>query len=143
MATTTASITLSSADLLSDNLSLSSTKTLHKAGTTTGLDGIQYERQEVATGDIYDIVGSSITNGTALGTDKAHKLYVANKHTDVTRYVDIYVAAVNIGRLYAGDWMFIPLEVAVAAQDVAVDAVGVSQVVEWCFVHEGKTLGQS
>ena len=38
MATTTASLTLSSADLLSDALSLSSTNTLYKAGTTTGLD---------------------------------------------------------------------------------------------------------
>ena len=34
MATTTATITLSSADLLSDNLSLSTTTTLNKGGTT-------------------------------------------------------------------------------------------------------------
>jgi hypothetical protein len=34
MATTTATITLASADLLSDNLSLSSTRTLYDAGTS-------------------------------------------------------------------------------------------------------------
>jgi hypothetical protein len=39
--------------------------------------------------------------------------------------------------------MFIPLEAALATQDVAVDAVGVSQVIEWALIHEGKTLGAS
>ena len=38
MATTTAAITLTSDDLLTDALSLSATNTLYKAGTTTGLD---------------------------------------------------------------------------------------------------------
>jgi|TARA_Y100000401_G_C8219843_1_gene172712 hypothetical protein len=143
MATTTATITLASSDLLSNALSLSATKTLYKAGTTTGLDGIQYERMELATGDVYDIVGSSQSNGIALGANKAHKLYLSNKATDPTYYVDVYVAALNIGRLYAGDWMFIPLEVAAATQDVGVEAIGAAQIIEWCFFHEGKTLGQS
>ena len=141
MATTTATITLASADLLSDNLSLSATQTLHKAGTTTGLDGIQYERLEVATGDVYDLTNQ--LGATALGANKANKVYIANKHTDPTRYVDIYIAAVNIGRLYAGDWMFIPLEAASAAQDVGIDAVTVSQVIEFALIHEGKSLPQS
>ena len=38
MATTTAAITLTSADLLTDTLSLSATNTLYKAGTSVGLD---------------------------------------------------------------------------------------------------------
>ncbi len=38
MATTTATITLSSADLTGDALSLSTTATLTKGGTLTGLD---------------------------------------------------------------------------------------------------------
>ena len=135
MATTTATITLSSADLLSDNLSLSATQTLHKAGTTTGLDSIQYERLEVPTGDVYDIV-----DATTAGANKANKVYIANKHTDETKYVDVYVAALNIGRLYAGDWMFIPLEAATATQDIGVEAISAAQVVEFALVHEGKTL---
>jgi len=135
MATTTATITLSSADLLSDNLSLSATQTLHKAGTTTGLDGIQYEKLEVPTGDVYDIV-----DATTAGANKANKVYIANKHTDETKYIDVYVAALNIGRLYAGDWMFIPLEAAAATQDVGVEAISAAQVVEFALIHEGKTL---
>jgi|TARA_R110000765_G_scaffold181207_1_gene287195 hypothetical protein len=135
MATTTATLTLSSSDLLSNALSLSATQTLYKAGTTTGLDSIQYEKLEVPTGDVYDMIDS-----TALGTDKANKVYIANKHTDETKYVDIYVATLNIGRLYAGDWMFIPLEGAAATQDVGIEAISAAQVVEFALIHEGKTL---
>ena len=135
MATTTATITLASADLLSNNLSLSATQTLHKAGTTTGLDSIQYEKLEVPTGDVYDLL-----DATAAGANKANKVYIANKHTDATKYVDIYVAALNIGRLYGGDWMFIPLEAAAATQDVGVEAISAAQVVEFALIHEGKTL---
>tara|TARA_Y100000592_G_C5442524_1_gene304185 strand:- start:971 stop:1387 length:417 start_codon:yes stop_codon:yes gene_type:complete len=135
MATTTATITLASSDILSNALSLSATKTLYKAGTTTGLDGIQYERLEVPTGDVYDMI-----DATALGANKANKVYVANKHTDETKYVEIYIAALLVGRLYAGDWMFIPLEAAAATQDVGVEAIGAAQVVEFALLHEGKTL---
>jgi len=135
MATTTATITLASSDILSNALSLSATKTLYKAGTTTGLDGIQYERLEVPTGDVYDMI-----DATALGANKANKVYVANKHTDETKYIEIYIAALLVGRLYAGDWMFIPLEAAAATQDVGIEAIGAAQIVEFALLHEGKTL---
>ena len=135
MATTTATLTLSSADLLTDSLSLSATQTLHKAGTTTGLDGIQYERLEVAAGTQYDMI-----DATAAGANKANKVYVANKHTDETKYVEIYVAALQIGRLYAGDWMFIPLQAAAATQYVSVKGITTAQVIEFALIHEGKTL---
>ena len=60
MATTTATITLSSADLLSDNMSLSATMNLYKDGTTaTGLEQLNYHRAVIPTGtqfDLYQIV---------------------------------------------------------------------------------------
>jgi hypothetical protein len=135
MATTTATLTLTSTDLLTDSLSLSATSTLYKAGTTTGLDSIQYEKLEVPTGDVYDLL-----DATSAGANKANKVYIANKHTDATKYVDIYIAALNIGRLYAGDWAFFPLEAAAATQDVGIEAISAAQVVEFALIHEGKTL---
>ena len=135
MATTTATLTLTSTDLLTDSLSLSATSTLYKAGTTTGLDSIQYEKLEVAAGTQYDMV-----DATSGGAIKANKVYVANKHTDATKYVEIYIAALQIGRLYAGDWMLIPLEAAAATQDVSVKAITSAQVIEFALLHEGKTL---
>jgi hypothetical protein len=135
MATTTATITLTSTDLLTDSLSLSATQTLYKAGTTTGLDSIQYERLELPTGDVYDAI-----DATATGANKANKVYIANKSTDATYYIDVYIAALNIGRLYAGDWAFFPLEAAAATQDVALEAIGGAQVVEVALIHEGKLV---
>ena len=135
MATTTATLTLTSTDLLTDSLSLSATATLFKAGTTTGLDSIQYERLEVPTGDVYDMI-----DATSAGANKANKIYIANKSTDATRYVDIYIASLNIGRLYAGDWAFFPLEAAAATQDGGIEAISAAQVVEFALIHEGKTL---
>ena len=79
-------------------------------------------------------------DATSAGANKANKIYIANKSTDATRYVDIYIASLNIGRLYAGDWAFFPLEAAAATQDVGVEAIGAAQVVEFALIHEGKTL---
>ena len=135
MATTTATLTLTSTDLLTDSLSLSATQTLYKAGTTTGLDSIQYESLEVPTGDVYVLL-----DATSAGANKANKVYIANKHTDATKYVDIYIASLCIGRLYAGDWAFFPLEAAAATQDVGIEAISAAQVVEFALIHEGKTL---
>jgi hypothetical protein len=138
MATTTAAITLTSTDLLTDSLSLSATQTLYQAGTTTGLDQARMFRTEVPTGDIYDLL-----DATARGANTAAKVYIANKHTDATKYVDIYVAALNIGRLYAGDWMFIPWEQAADTQDIGVEAISTAQVVEVVCVHQDETLTAS
>tara|TARA_S200002703_G_scaffold128876_1_gene115741 strand:+ start:74 stop:496 length:423 start_codon:yes stop_codon:yes gene_type:complete len=135
MATTTATLTLTSTDLLTDSLSLSATQTLYKAGTTTGLDSIQYERLELPTGDVYDMI-----DATAAGANKANKVYIANKATNATYYIDVYIAALNIGRLYAGDWAFFPLEAAAATQDIALEAIGGAQVVEVALIHEGKLV---
>tara|TARA_B100001059_G_C17690809_1_gene504826 strand:- start:535 stop:951 length:417 start_codon:yes stop_codon:yes gene_type:complete len=135
MATTTAAITLTSTDLLTDSLSLSATQTLFQAGTTTGLDQARMFRTEVPTGDVYDLL-----DATARGANTAAKVYIANKHTDSTKYVDIYIAALNIGRLYAGDWMFIPWEQGAATQDIGVEAVGAAQVVEVVCIHQDETL---
>ena len=98
MATTTATITLSSADLLSDNLSLSSTSTLYDAGTTTGLTQYDSGRLEIpGDNNIYVLLDS-----TAAAVDKGNRVYIANKNTDEAHYVDILIDEAVLGRLYAG-----------------------------------------
>ena len=76
MATTTATITLSSADLLSDNLSLSATTTLYKGGTTaTGLEQVNYHRAIIPTGTNFD----RIPERDAL-KDNSNYDYIINKN---------------------------------------------------------------
>ena len=85
MATTTATITLSSADLLSDNMSLSATMNLYKGGTTaTGLDQMNYHRLIIPTGTNFDLIEES-----AALTEDANYVYIINKNTDVTEYVKV------------------------------------------------------
>ena len=136
MATTTATITLSSTDLLSDSLSLSSTATLYDAGTTTGVTQMKMGRNEIATGTNFDLL-----DATAAHANKANKFYIANKATNEDHYVVITIGAQVIGRLYAGDWMYMPWEAAANTQDIEIQAYEAAQHIEWIAFHEGETLG--
>ena len=140
MATTTATITLSSADLLSDNLSLSATMNLYKGGTTaTGLDQMNYHRLVVPTGTSFDLIEES-----AALTEDANYVYIINKNTDVTDYVTISINAEEIGRLYAGDWLFMPwdCDLSAAANDssIEIQAFTHETIIEYALFHNGETL---
>ena len=134
MATTTAAVTLNS-DLMSANISVSASSTLMKAGTTAdGLDQIEYSVIEIPTGDQYDLICTTPT------ASKATKLYVKNHSTDETRYVKIMIDAQDIGRLYAGDWMFIPADFHDANADIEITSIGGTNKIEYALFHEGTTL---
>ena len=149
MATTTATITLSSADLLSDNLSLSATTTLNKHNTTaTGLDEMRMERLEIPIDDYgggtakqYDL----IANSAAL-LRKPSWVYIANKNTDATHYVTISIKDDIIGKLYAGDWMFIPWSCdlnAALGSAVEIQAYVATAKIEYALFHDGDTLTEA
>ena len=134
MATTTAAVTLSS-DLLSDSISVSASSTLMKAGTTAdGLDQMEYGYLEVATGDEYDLIATTPT------ATKASKLYVKNHSTDETYYIAVTQNAQAIGKLYGGDWMFIPADFHDAAGDIAITANGGTNKICYALFHEGTAL---
>jgi hypothetical protein len=134
MATTTAAVTLTS-DLLSDNISVTASSTLMKAGTTAdGLDQIEYGYIDLPTGDEYDLLATTPTAG------KASKLYLKNHSTDETYYVAITQNSQAIGRLYGGDWMFIPADFHDAAADIAITANGGTNEICYAIFHEGTAL---
>jgi len=148
MATTTASITLSSSDLLTDNLSLSSTMNLYQNGTTaTGLDECNYHRANIPTGTNFTLIQES----AALNTSGANYVYIINKNTDVTDYVTISIRSEVIGHLYAGDWMFVPYSDATTAtagvddpsgndSDIELQAFTHECTIEYALFHVGETL---
>ena len=134
MATTTAAVTLTS-DLLSDNMSVSASTTCMKAGTTAdGLTQMEHGYVEVATGDEYDLIATTPT------ASKASKLYVKNHSTDETYYVAITQNTQALGRLYGGDWMFIPADFHDAAADIAITSNGGTNKIEYALFHEGTVL---
>ena len=134
MATTTAAVTLTS-DLLSDALSVTTDTTLMKAGTTAdGLTQLEHAYVEIATGDQYDLICTTPT------ASKASKLYLKNHSTDETYYIAITQNAQAIGRLYGGDWMFIPADFHDAAGDIAITANGGTNTICYALFHEGTAL---
>ena len=104
MATTTATITLNSADLTTDALALSKTSTLTKAGTTTGLS------ETTGVGRKTTTASSAVTIFAAAdyGDTRAHKIYVCNTSSTATEYATLTIGTQSVGLLYAGDWALIP-----------------------------------
>jgi len=134
MATTTAAVTLTS-DLLSDNMSVSASTTCMKAGTTAdGLDQMEYGYLDLPTGDEYDLIATTPT------ASKASKLYLKNHSTDETYYIAVTQNAQAIGKLYGGDWMFIPADFHDAAGDIAITANGGTNKICYALFHEGTAL---
>ena len=112
MATTTATMTLVS-DIGDSAISLSNTATLTTAGTDTGItETTGLARVKTSSGSNTILLDFGLTSGIAqdVTADKSAKVYIKNINDrgDGTKYVNILLAAVEIGRLYGGDWMFIP-----------------------------------
>ena len=132
MATTTASLTISSGDISSDAISISVSETFYKAGTTIGLD------QTTGMARKTFAAASSNQNIAASGSytdDKNHKLFVRNPGTSTTDYVQVVIASGHsvIGRLYGGDWMFIPWS---GNEDIDVTTSATNMAVEYMIISE-------
>ena len=117
MATTTATITLNSTDLLSDELALSTTATLTSAGTSTGLTTAEgLSRKKTTSASQYTLFSAS-----SFTDDKAHKVYLKNTETTAGLYFLVSIHDVEIGRLYAGDWALIPWSAHDNDNDIKID----------------------
>ena len=146
MATTTAAVTLTS-DLLSDNMSVNASTTCMKAGTTAdGLDMMDYGVIDIVTGDQFDLLDADNPSSSPIAgvmANKANKVYIANHSTDETYYVTIMIDAQNVGRLYAGDWMFIPWGAEDANADIEITSSTGTNAICYALFHQGKTLNAS
>ena len=113
MATTTATITLSSIDLLSNELALTTTSTLTTAGTATGVtqaSGLSRKTTGSFTPDsAAGIQANVLYRAGDYLADGANKVYIKNTSTTVAEFYTVVIDQEVIGRLYAGDWMFICL----------------------------------
>ena len=122
MATTTATITLNSNDLTSNPLALSSSSTLTKAGTITGMtDTTGLARRTTSFSGSSTIDTIVVYRADDYTSNKANKVYIKNTSSTSAEYFTIYITGdragethsdtdglTEIGRLYAGDWAFFP-----------------------------------
>ena len=139
MATTNASISIASNVIPTMPMSYYKTATLTKGGTSTGLENIQSGKIEYTGTPSRKILLDQSAIETQVGTitDKANKVYVKNLSTDATEYFTIEINSIELGRLYAGDWMFIPWGATDDAADVQVTpSVSTSMMLEFVLLHE-------
>tara|TARA_R100000655_G_C2929066_1_gene183710 strand:+ start:67 stop:747 length:681 start_codon:yes stop_codon:yes gene_type:complete len=223
MATTTATFTLSSADIAPSPVSISTSATLYKAGLNTGLDqttgmsrrilktsetgktillspalygmtlvkeidggtgadditantanftyqaslpavdlGVNVGMTAYATGITDGTTVASIESATALslsanpsatiganeGTvafferataNKANKVYICNSSTTSEDYFEVIINQEIIGRLYGGDWMFMPWSVSDLDSEIYVRAAvhTTPVIIDYMVVGEG------
>ena len=210
MATTTATFTLSSADIAPSPVSISTSATLYKAGLNTGLDqttgmsrrilktsetyktmlipsqitgvftdatcdynndptiGHDANSKIVAGLPVYGVgipagafissitsttefelsastTGGSVTNGTltfgyeAYTPNKANKVYICNASTTSEDFFIVTINDEEIGRLYGGDWMFMPWSASDALADIYVTAATHTTpvIIDYMVVGEG------
>jgi len=104
MATTTATVGITSADLTPGMaLGISATTTLYQTGTTTGL-----ELLDMGAGRLTEASGGDALH-EALGTlNTANYVYLCNNSTNVEHYISVTIHATLLGTLGSGEWMWIP-----------------------------------
>ena len=109
MATTTATITVSSTDLLTDELALSSTASLTTAGTSTGVTQASgLSRKTTSAANAAAIQASVLYRAGDYTANGANKVYIKNASTTPAEFFTVHIDQEEIGRLYAGDWLFMP-----------------------------------
>ena len=140
MATTTATVSISSSDLMpGSNLSLNASSTLMKAGLTTGLNQMESGVMELATGTEFRM-GPLATQVSGDAHDIGSYIYICNTSTDDTYYIDWGIHETMMGRLYAGDWMFIPWNASDDAAEIEIEAQTGTNSIEWAFFNSNCVL---
>ena len=139
MATTTATVNISSSDLQPGSpLSINATSTLMKTGLTTGLEIMDMGKSSVT------VANSHKKLRDALGTvDTANYMYLCNNATDDTYYIEVVLHDTVIGRLYAGDWMFTPWSMSDAVAEWSIEAEGGTCPYEYAFFCSTYELADS
>ena len=137
MATTTATVSISSPDLMPGGaLNISASSTLMKTGITTGMELMEMGNAEIAQ----DYEAQLFADGPA--TDNgAYFIYICNTTTDdTTYYIEYKIHETVIGRLYAGDWMFVPYNASDGDAEIEVKALNGINKIEYAMFKSAWTL---
>ena len=136
MATTTATVSISSTDLMPGSaLNISASSTLMKTGLTTGMELMEMGNAEVAK----DYEAQLFSDGPA--TDNAaYWIYICNNSTDDTYYIEYKIHETVIGGLYAGDWMWVPYNASDADAEIEVKALTGTNKIEYAMFKSAWTL---
>jgi|TARA_R110000764_G_scaffold139597_1_gene227634 hypothetical protein len=135
MATTTSTLSLTSPDLTDDTLALNVSKICYKGGTTVGLDQTTGLTRAYLTATTSIDIFPAVKDATNIA--ETGKVYIANLSEDETEYIIVSLANSVIGRLYAGDFLWMPwTPQASLLSDIEIaPSVATGMVVEYMAVH--------
>jgi len=144
MALTTAALTISSSDLVGDALSLTTSTTLNKADTTTGLDQTAGMNVAYLTATTRIDIFPQLIEASIAFENKSSWVYICNKSTDATEYITVTICENVIGRLYAGDFLWMPWSMRESANannhhgDIQITpSVATGMWLDWICINEG------
>ena len=147
MATTTATLTLASTDLLTDSLSLVSAATLTNAGGSTGMTQTTgLSRKNIAHASAAAIGSTVLFRGDDYTTNGANKVYIKNCSSTAAEYITVHFSHTDtdgmteIGRLYAGDWMFMPWGAAGGTKSSFITTIANTWAANDTFEFDGVTI---
>lgn len=118
MATTTATVNISSADLTPGMpLNISASATLTQTGTDAGLELMQMGAGELTEASAGDALAEAL--GAA---DSANYVYLCNDSTDINHYITVGIHDTVIGRLGSGEWLWMPWNMGDADAEINIEA---------------------
>ena len=86
----------------------------------------------------------ALVEGSLAFTGKSSWVYICNKSTDETEYALITIGGINIGRLYAGDYLWMPWSMKESANadnhhgDIELaPSVATGMFFDWICINEG------
>ena len=152
MPTTTATLSIVSADLTSDALSLSNTKNLNAAGVATGLSQVEGVARKRLDGNASQVRNYIIADASdaKFTEDGAAKIYIKNLSTSNAEYLTVLIgvgadggssySGQELGRLYGGDFLFMPWSADLGGTDsdilIQTPANSLNQEVEYLIIFE-------
>jgi hypothetical protein len=131
----TATLNITSPNLLNDSLALSVTSKLYKAGTSESID----QTTGLSRTSYASVTNESLFLAADYADSKAHKIYIKNTSSSTSEFVTISIATgatstnVEIGVLYGGDFAYLPWS---GEYDIDI-STSATIVVESMLLHEG------
>ena len=133
MATITANLALSN-DTASSSVSVTQLMNLYKAGGTEGMDTMTSVSKILTSTNQVDLLTAASVSGTH------HYVYISNPSTVASEYFNVGIGNAGggtptdteeIGRLYGGDWMFIPWTADTDEDIIVTPSVATKMVVDY------------
>ena len=118
MATTTATVSITSEDLMPGMpLAINANSTLMQTGNTTGLELVDIGAGKLTEASAADALHEAL--GTA---DTANWVYICNNSTDNSQYIKVGIHDTLIGNLGAGEWLWMPWNMGDTDAEINIEA---------------------